>query len=67
MAILSWGSILQPGLCRLVMNDGNTADVIVAELRGDGMGSEFAVLIGYGPAPVWITRTPFYHGGLPSA
>lgn len=63
-ALLSWGSILHPGLCRLVTNDGNTADVVVAELSGDGMGSEFAMLVDYGPPPDWITRTTIYPGGL---
>lgn len=65
IAILSWGSILQPGLSRLVMNDGNIADVVVDELRGDGTGGEFAMFRGYGPVPDWITRTTVYPGGLP--
>lgn len=63
IASLSWGSILHPGLCRLVINDGSTAEVIVDELRGDGAGGEFAMFRGYGPMPDWITRATVA-GGL---
>lgn len=57
------GSILFPGLCRLIMNDGRTADVIVDEIRGDGRGGEHAFFRGYGPAPDWATRSQVYRGG----
>ena len=59
--LLSWGSILRPGLCRLVLNDGRTADLFVDELRGDGTGGEWAFFRGYGPAPDWAPREHFLH------
>lgn len=65
MAVLSWGSIFQLGLCRLIMNDGTMADLILDELRGDGTGGEFALLRGYGPPPNWIMRTTVCPGELP--
>lgn len=64
IALLSWGAILHPGLCRLVVGDGSTADVIVDELRGDGTGGESAMFRGYGPVPDWITRAAA-SGGMP--
>ncbi len=57
---LSWGSILHPGLCRMILNDGRTADIFVEELRGDGTGREIAFFRGYGPAPDWATRCQVY-------
>ena len=65
LASLFWGSILSPGLCRLMMNDGRTADVIVDEIRSDGTGGEHAIFRGYGPAPDWATRSQAYPGGAP--
>lgn len=62
IALLSWGSILHPGLCRLVIGDGSTAEVIVDELRGDGKGGEFAMFRGYGPVPDWVTRATASRG-----
>jgi len=64
-ALLFWGSILFPGLCRLVMNDGRAADVIVDEIRGERTGGERAIFRGYGPAPDWATRSQVYRGGAP--
>lgn len=63
-ALLSWGSIFYPGLCRLVTNDGHTADIVVDELRGDGTGGEFAMFRGYGPVPDWVTRSTVCPGGF---
>jgi hypothetical protein len=59
-ALLSWGSILHRGLCRLVMNDGRAADVIVDDLQGDGTGGEFAAFRGRGPAPEWAVKSDVY-------
>lgn len=53
----SWGSILHPGLCRLIMNNGANADIFVDELRGDGTGGELGFFRGYGPAPDWATQS----------
>lgn len=53
MAMLAWGSIASPGLHRIVLNDGRTADVIVDSLSADGTGRESAVYRGYGPPPKW--------------
>lgn len=52
-ALLSWGAIAREGMCRIVLNNGRTAEVIVDELSGDGTGRESAVYRGYGPPPKW--------------
>jgi hypothetical protein len=62
-ALLFWGSILFPGLIRLTMNNGRTAEIIVDEIRSDGTGGEHAIFRGYGPAPDWATRSRAYPGG----
>ncbi len=59
-ASLSWGSILHPGLCRLIMKDGRVADVIIDSLHGDGTGGEFAFFRGRGPVPEWAVKSRVY-------
>lgn len=54
LVLLAWNAVIQPGLFKLVMNDGTDATLFVESLVGEGNhGGGIASFRGCGPVPCW--------------